>query len=846
MGTEHSATQLAQVLQGQDVEAMGNLLQDILSTAVRDAQPPARSRPASRPADAPYFDAETKNMRRALKRALREDPSSNAAKVLQRRYTNHIRRRKRIWNQARLDKLKDDLKRCPRRFWKTAKAKRAVRIVEDVDKWQKYIKSLFAKPMSPSRGRPGGAERPGIPASNKLCSPFTPGEIEQVLKSLKAGKAADVFGVRVEVVKDLLLLLEPGGKRTYLLLPHLTHAFNLIMDAGQLPSTWCKGCVHPIAKIVSPTCCDDYRCITVGSLLGKLFAATLDKRLADYLEQHELRSPFQAGFRRGHSTMDQAFVLNHIIEAAKHQGSQVYCAFVDFRKAFDTVRHEHLWDRLRTYGVDGNFLRCVQSMYEQSQACVAVNGQLTGYEPLEIGVRQGDPLSPTLFGLYIETLADDLSAGMTPSNTFAVGGVPVYLLLYADDLVLVAATPQALQQELNILNQFCTDWDLTVNLKKTKSLVFNPKPPDKKLRWKLGDLTVAVTTQYTYLGLVFDAQKGLQAASGPLVDSGRKAMFGLMGICSQQSINDPSLKHHMFNALVLPVLSYGAELWGGFSPLFTKDEYYKRNKAPAEKVYTMFLRWFTGANRSTHNRILAQAGGKLPMGAHWDSRAASFWNRLSSMQENRLAHLAFKDNLTLFYNGADCWASRAVEHFTGLGMLGEASIYHPQTPLWQCRMSAEEAIADSNDAWWANYQTSPRALPTERGSVPGRTLYTFGAWFLQISQALQVHHNVPARHWRRVIRFCAGSHALMNAQARWSVGVVSRCPCCGAAVEDELHLALECPAYQDIRQQHGALFAGVRGTGSAAMQSLFQQQNFPELSAFLRACDKQRDSLIIA
>ena len=75
---------------------------------------------------------------------------------------------------------------------------------------------------------------------------------------------------------------------------------------------------------------------------------------------------------------------------------------------------------------------------------------------------------------------------------------------------------------------------------------------------------------------------------------------------------------------------------------------------------------------------------------------------------------------------------------------------------------------------------------------------------------------------------------------------MARCLCCGAAVEDELHLALECPAYEDIRQQHGTLFAGVRGTGSAAMQCLFQQHNFSELSAILRACDKRRDTLINA
>jgi hypothetical protein len=171
--------------------------------------------------------------------------------------------------------------------------------------------------------------------------------------------------------------------------------------------------------------------------------------------------------------------------------------------------------------------------------------------------------------------------------------------LYADDLVLVAATPEALQQELDVLAQFSKDWDLTVNMKKTNTVVFNPKPADAQRTWLLGGQAVTAATRYVYLGLVFDSKKGLQTAAVRLVDSGRKALFGLMGICAQQGISDPSLKHHMFNALVLPVLSYGAELWGGFCPLFTDEAYLKKKQAPAEKVHTMFLRWFTGASRST-------------------------------------------------------------------------------------------------------------------------------------------------------------------------------------------------------------------------------------------------------
>ena len=329
---------------------------------------------------------------------------------------------------------------------------------------------------------------------------------------------------------------------------------------------------------------------------------------------------------------------------------------------------------------------------------------------------------------------------MSPTDTFAVGGVPVFMLLYADDLVLISATPAALQQELDILAGFCVDWDLTVNMKKTNTVIFNPRGK-RVFPWKLGGQPVAPANIYKYLGLIFDARKGLKAAQGRLVDSGRKALFGMMDICSQQDINDPSLRQHMWNALILPVLSYGAELWGGLCPAFIAEKYFE--KTPGEKVHRIFLRWLTGAGRTTHNRILPQAAGQLPLGAHWASCTASFWNRLAEMDPDRLAHLAFRDNVELMHRGGECWASRAVSQFKCLGIMSEAAENSPQVPLWDCRLEATEAIARSNRDFWAFYQRrSPRSLPTHH--VDNRTLHTFSGWFHQLADGLPAHHNVPA------------------------------------------------------------------------------------------------------
>ena len=830
------------ILADTEVGRAGDRFQDLLGQAVRAAQPPPLfRRPASRSCEGlPYFDAECQHMRRDLKRALRDDPGGPLTKTLQRKYTSKVRRCKRLWNQARVNTLTYDLINCPRKFWKTARVRKVARVVGHVDDWLKYVQSLFGTPAPVSTEKHGVVRSSYTPDGASLSFLFTAEEVAAALKALKNSKASDLFGVRAEVVKELLL----GDDTNYFLMPHLLHTFKLALSSGTLPKTWCQGCVHPIAKVSCPSSCDDYRCITVGALLGKLFASLLDRRLNDHLEVYNMRIPFQGGFRREYSTMDQAFVLNHIIEAAKHQKSTVYCTFVDFRKAFDTVRHDHLWDRLRYYGIGGPFLQCIQSLYQQSSVCVTVNGELTEFAPIAVGVRQGDPLSPTLFGLYIETLQDYLQQGMDASDTFLVGGLPVHILLYADDLVLIATSPKALQKAHDILATFCLDWNITVNMAKTKVVVFNPGARLVPFPWSLAGQVLDIAEQYTYLGLVFHGRKGIRLAPDKLTDAGRKALFAMTGICSHAAITDPSLRQFMFNALVLPAISYGAELWGGYFPAFNSATYF--SKTPAEKVHSIFLRWLTGASRTTHKRVLPQIAGCLPLGAHWVTRTAGFWDRLVCMPPARLSQLAFRDNVALMMQGGQCWAGRAVQQLLAVGVLSGVDIDHPVTPLHDHRLPAavvREALASCNKRFWEPYIIDPHSLPTAV-SVPDRTLYTFASWFLQMSLDRPAMHSTSAQNWRTLSRFCTGGHRLECVNALWHIKPRSACvcPCCGTGLEDEMHFMLQCPVYAMLRAQT-PLFHDV-STHANPMQHIFQHKNVKFLAKYLRQSMALRSAIL--
>ncbi len=119
---------------------------------------------------------------------------------------------------------------------------------------------------------------------------------------------------------------------------------------------------------------DNHRCITIGSMVSKVFSMLIDKRLTRYLEDNglvrstDIRVAFAlAGGQQSRSSSS----ITLWRQPSTHTSQTVHCAFVDFRKAFDTVRHSHLWERLQAYGITSNVLACIiQSLYAQSAVSV--------------------------------------------------------------------------------------------------------------------------------------------------------------------------------------------------------------------------------------------------------------------------------------------------------------------------------------------------------------------------------------------------------------------------------------------------------------------------------------------
>jgi len=176
----------------------------------------------------------------------------------------------------------------------------------------------------------------------------------------------------------------------------------------------------------------------------------LDKRLNKWVEQHGLCAKDQARFRKDYRITDQLFILQTLIEQSKAKKKSLYCCFVDLKKAFNTVPREMLWQVLASLGVKEHFLRRLQMMYAKDT--IRINHPSEGVTSslrCQQGVKQGCPLSPLLFGLYLDALEGRLDGRECDALTLA--DVHVWLLLFADDLTLTSESEVGLQQQLDAL-----------------------------------------------------------------------------------------------------------------------------------------------------------------------------------------------------------------------------------------------------------------------------------------------------------------------------------------------------------------------------------------------------------
>ena len=175
----------------------------------------------------------------------------------------------------------------------------------------------------------------------------------------------------------------------------------------------------------------------------------------------------------------------------------------------------------------------------------------------DIGVKQGYPLSPTLFGLYI----DKLEAWLSKTNGEGVhlAGYVVKLLLYADDLILISQTSHRLREHLRALEHFCQEVGMQVNISKTKIMIFSLSRKGKPATFLFEGSSFEIVEEYKYLGIEFHYKLNWETCRAKRIQGGWKALYLLQNRCRKAKLWDRKTKQKpsLVCWLLSTVVNYG-------------------------------------------------------------------------------------------------------------------------------------------------------------------------------------------------------------------------------------------------------------------------------------------------
>ena len=680
-----------------------------------------------------------------------------------------------------------------------------------------------------------------------LNKDIRPEEVSNGVKNLKNGKAAGEDLILNEFLKNCKEVA----------LSALTKLFNECLRHEVYP--WNTTLITPLHKKGCPHDPDNYRAIAVGSNIGKLFSTILLNRLLEFRSIHCPDTPNQRGFCKDAQTADHIFSLNTCIEKyVKRQRKRLYSCFVDFQKAFDTVSREALLYKLGQLGVQGRFFGCLKHMYTNSAAKLKMVKKLSECFDIKAGTEQGHPLSPELFKCYIHELSNRLNNIPGTVNPL-LNNTRVTHLLWADDLVLLALNKESLQLMIHELHTFCVEWGLKVNIKKTAVLVFNVT--GRKLlessHFRYGTMPIPAVRDYVYLGTTFTISGSLKANQTQLRKKGLKAYFSLKNTIDLSSIAKIAI-FKLFDSLILPVVSYGCQIW------LTKTEVLKclssDNKKnacdvlraisldPMENLHLSLLKWTLGVRKKTTNIPMWGDSGRSPIGVQMIKMLIDYHNRLAQLDEadsEQIVRHAFVEQKNIglewyktvveLYHRFD---SEAIAH-------GKRSRRNPLPNSTLIRMRAEEWF---KDVWNQARESSHKlvfynSIKKELGFEPYLHLekhkkIKFIAWLRTSSHLLNIETGrygaKQASQHHRACDFC-------TTDDKGLLQLLANLPTIKLILEDEQHFLRDCPNYEELRNERSPVYKELLKNGD--FEAIFSKDHVTETAKYIYKLSLKRYEL---
>jgi len=373
-----------------------------------------------------------------------------------------------------------------------------------------------------------------------FSSPCTDTDVRSVVSCMK-NKSCDINTVPIFIYKACVDVLSPL----------IAGLFNLSVAAGTFPHSMKTARVIPIFKSGDPTLTNNYRPISTLPILSKILEKLMHKQLMYFLSSNSILSPCQFGFRSNSSTSDAILEFLDCAANILDRRESLLTVYLDFSKAFDTVQHTILLDKLSHIGIRGGVLDWFRSYLMGRKQYVTVNGCNSDLLSVSTGVPQGSVLGPTLFLLYINDMwrcSDGLRFIHFADDTTVFGS--------GSDVDVLAANLNV--QLENVYTWLCCN-RLSLNVKKSSCMLISHRRNITVPSITIADAEIGVVREAKFLGIIIDDKLSFRPHTVELC----KKLSRSVGILNRISgLIPPTAKMNIYYSLIYSRISYGIVAWG--------------------------------------------------------------------------------------------------------------------------------------------------------------------------------------------------------------------------------------------------------------------------------------------